>query len=141
MEITLNGKNYPLHFGMKFIKELDDKYNQDNGIKMGTGVQTIYARLNSSDPFAMFEALHASLNTEDGIDLTETMFEDWVDELPNDKAYTDFFEKYVKELKKARLTRQLIKQSDKDTEAVRKMMEQVVKENLEKNLPGNNIEK
>ena len=141
MEITLKGKTYPLHFGMKFIKELDEKYNQDNGIKFGTGVKTIYARLNSSDPFAMFEALHASLNTEDGVDLTEAMFEEWVDGLPNDEAYTDFFDNYVKALKNARLTKPLIKQSDKDTEIVQGMMEQVIKQNLEQSLQGNSTKK
>ncbi|HJE96319.1 MAG TPA: tail assembly chaperone [Ligilactobacillus acidipiscis] len=140
MEITLEGKTYPLHFGLKFIKELDEKYNQNQGIKFGIGVKTIYARLNSSDPFAMYEALHAALNTEDGVDLTESMFEDWVDDLPNDKAYTDFFDKFVKEFKSARMTKPLIKQSDKDTKAVEKMMEKVVTDNLKKNLQADNTE-
>lgn len=134
MEIKIQGKVYPLHFGMKFVRELDKKYNQDQGIKFGIGVKTIYARLNSSDPFALYEALHASLNGDDGIDVTMDMFDEWVNSLPDDDGYTDFFEEYVTALKNARMAKPLIEAADKDTAAVEKMMEKVVTENLKQNL-------
>ena len=141
MEITIQGKTYPLHFGMRFIKELDDKYNVDQGVKFGTGVKTIYSRLNTSDPYALFEALHASLNTKDGFNLTVDQFEKWVDSLESDEEYVDFFDKFVTALSTARMTKPLIEAADKDTETVQKMMEKVVMDNLKKNLPGNNTEK
>lgn len=120
MFVKIEGKNYPLHFGIGFVRELDTKYKTGTEVEFGTGVTSIYARLQSPNPYALYEAMHAALMPE--LDLTEEQFDAWVDGFNSEREYVNFFGRFVKELKKARQTKPLIRN-----------YEQIVKEILKKN--------
>lgn len=138
MKITIDGTEYKLHFGVAFIHELDEKHNfKTAGGTFGTGVNNIYARLQTPNPYPLYEALHAALITQ--IDLTEDQFDDWVDSLKSVKEFTDFFDKFVKQLETQRQTKPLItnykkvmkdleKQSQETLETVQKSLEKPTEE-------------
>lgn len=120
MEITLNEKKYKLHFGIGFVKELDEKYSTEVfNTKFGAGVNTIYAKLQTPNPYPLYQALHAALNTQ--IDLTEENFDNWVDGLPDDKPYTEFLGKVLHEMETSPQTKFLIS-------AYKKQLHEFVKE-------------
>src|SRR5699024_12709252 len=61
MELNINGKNYKLSFGIKFIKEMDKIHGQDQkGIKMGIGLEMMEAQLSMGRPTALFDVIKCS---------------------------------------------------------------------------------
>lgn len=129
MDINLKGQRYKLHFGIGFIKELDEIFKSEvMDIEFGTGVNTIYVKLQSPNPYPLYQALHAALNTQ--IDLTEEDFDEWVDSLPNEKTFTDFFDKFVKELEMQRQTKPLILRYKKTLAEMAKKVQEETKEHL-----------
>ena len=127
MEVVIDNQSYKLHFGVRFVEELDKKSSLDAGpIKFGTGVTSIYAKLHSPNPYPMYEALHAALITQ--IDLTEDQFDVWVDSFKTDKQYENFFDKFIKELKNARQTKFLIRNYEQQMQELTKEAETAEKE-------------
>lgn len=58
MELNINGKNYELSFGIKFIREMDKIHEQDlKGIKMGIGLEMMEAQLSMGRPTALFDVI------------------------------------------------------------------------------------
>lgn len=123
MKITLNGTEYPLHFGVGFVRALDKIYSVDmDGIEYGTGVNMTYMKLQGSNPFILFQTLQAALIGE--YDLTEADFDNWVDSLESDGAYTGFFKELLKNLEKQRQTGTLIKNYKKVLKQMTKAAEE-----------------
>lgn len=107
MKITLNQKEYKLNFGVGFVIALDKQYNTELlDIEFGTGVNTMYMRLQSDNPSALYEVLKATLVGQ--YELTETDFDAWVDSLESDEAYTSFFKELLTNLETRRQTGRLI---------------------------------
>lgn len=107
MQVTIGDKTYTLKFGISFIKELDEIYKVVNeGIEFGTGVNMIYLKIQGSNPYPLYQALHAALNTQ--IDLTEDQFDNLIDSFESDKAYAAFFKQLQKQLEVQRQTGTLI---------------------------------
>lgn len=121
MYVKIDGKNYELHFGVRFVRELDKKYSIEGPVEFGTGVNNIYARLQSPNPYALYEALHAALQPD--LDLTEKEFDIWVDSFKSEQEYTRFFGLFTKELKNHRQTRPLVKNYEKVMNEVKKQFE------------------
>ncbi|KRL40734.1 tail assembly chaperone [Liquorilactobacillus nagelii] len=131
MDINLKGQRYKLHFGIGFIKELDEIFKSEvMDIEFGTGVNTIYVKLQTPNPYPLYQALHAALNTQ--IDLKEEEFDEWVDSLPTMKAFTDFFDKFVKELENQRQTKPLISNYKKTLAEMAKKVQEEAKGHLSK---------
>lgn len=64
MVITIQGKEYELHFGIKFIRGMDEKYfYEDSGIKYGAGLELVYAKLVNHSPVALADVLWMATNT------------------------------------------------------------------------------
>lgn len=122
MKITLNGKEYPLNFGIGFIHTLDGYFHdEDNPAEFGTGVNMIWLQSQNGNPYPMFQALRASLQGE--FDLTENEFDKWVDGLESDKEYTSFFKEFFKTLETKRMTGNIIATYKKNLAKLQKMVE------------------
>ncbi|MEQ7302958.1 tail assembly chaperone [Enterococcus avium] len=88
MKITLNGNDYSLYFGIRFIRELDQKYFfGGEEIQFGTGVQTAWLKLANYDPVILNDVLAAALSTQ--FTFTDKDFDDF---------YATQTEKQIKEL-------------------------------------------
>ena len=59
MILTIKDKDYELHFGLKFIRELDKKYEvQQSGIVFGAGLDTVLPALLSYNIATLSEILY-----------------------------------------------------------------------------------
>lgn len=60
MEIEINGKNYELAFGLKFIRNLDEIYKQNiDGMEFGIGVETAIMYLQLKNPPVIYDLIKA----------------------------------------------------------------------------------
>lgn len=107
MRVKIDGEMYDLNFGVGFVRELDQAHKIEGAVEFGTGVTSLYARLHSPNPYALYEAMHAALQPE--LELTEEMFDRWVDSFKTEREYTNFFDLLLKEFKKQRQTKPLIR--------------------------------
>lgn len=108
MKITLNGKDYQLKFGVRFIRELDKKYFfGPEEIHFGTGVQSAFQKLQSHDPVMLFDVLAASLATQ--TTFTDGDFDAFF-EAKNEQEINDLFADLVKNLERQPMTAAKIKE-------------------------------
>lgn len=60
MDLTINGKEYHLQFGLKFIRELDKTYTQKaDGMEFGLGIETAIPYLKMENPVVLYELIKA----------------------------------------------------------------------------------
>lgn len=79
-EITINGKEYPIKFGLKFIRELDKIYNIDQkGLRFGVGLTVIAQRLAMLDVTVIPTIIKLALSKEDSKNITMEMLDEWVE--------------------------------------------------------------
>jgi len=79
-EITINGKEYPIKFGLRFIRELDKIYNIDEkGLRFGVGLTVIAQRLAMLDVTVIPTIIKLALSKEDSKNITMEMLDEWVE--------------------------------------------------------------
>ena len=60
MELTINGKNYELKFGLGFINAIDNIYTQEmHGVSFGMGLELLNTYLRLGRPTALFNVIKA----------------------------------------------------------------------------------
>lgn len=65
MNITINGREYALHFGIEFLRQVDKRYEHSNGdMRFGLGVVELANRIRLMNPVAIFDAIKAATATE-----------------------------------------------------------------------------
>ena len=58
MNLTINGKEYELHFGLDFIGYLDNKYYvEHDGIKLGHGLTYALAQIEMGNPSVILDLI------------------------------------------------------------------------------------
>lgn len=79
-EIIINGKEYPIKFGLRFIRELDKIYNIDQkGLRFGVGLTVIAQRLAMLDVTVIPTIIKLALSKEDSKNITMEMLDEWVE--------------------------------------------------------------
>ena len=64
MYLTINGKDYELHFGLDFIAYLDKKYNVvENGFHLGQGLTYSVAQMEMGNPLILVDLIAAATIT------------------------------------------------------------------------------
>lgn len=110
MEFVINGKERELKFDFGFIRELDEKYNfEQNGMKMGFGVNMAYTMLEQYQPDALVDVLKAGVKgaTKKGVEKyveeyaeehgeLEPLFEEIKDEMGKSGMLKTTIEKFKK---------------------------------------------
>jgi|SRR5690625_3594527 len=60
MKLEINGKEYELEFGLKFIHEMDNIYTQRlNGVEFGMGLEMMGSYLNMRNPLVLLSVIKA----------------------------------------------------------------------------------
>lgn len=63
MNLTIEGKEYQLEFGLGFIRELDKSYTiKADGMEFGMGVESAVSYLAMENPTVLFEIIKAGTN-------------------------------------------------------------------------------
>jgi|SRR5690625_239594 len=99
MELTINGKDYELRFGIKAINTLDNLNKQSiEGLEFGVGVEMTNTKLSMGRPQGLVEAIKAGTSHLKSKPST-TDIEEYVEEL----AESDFeaYDKLFNEIKEA----------------------------------------
>ena len=64
MNLTINGKEYELHFGLDFINYLDKKYFiEEQGFKLGHGLLTVVTQIEMGNPLVLVDLILAATIT------------------------------------------------------------------------------
>ena len=103
MVVTINGKDYKLHFGIGFVRALDEKYNIQNasGAKFGLGLSTKVPMLIGGDPVTLSELIYEGMCTEEKRP-TQKEVDAYID---NTEDMDALFGEVLEELKKQNATR------------------------------------
>ena len=100
MQIEINGKEIDLNFGIRFIRELDEKYNLTVvGKKVGVGIEETIPRILMGNVVALEDVIYAATWTEkkrptlsemddfiDGVEDIEALFNEVIEELKKQNA-------------------------------------------------------
>lgn len=129
MNLTINGKDYALNFGIKFIREVDKQTETiTNGIKFSTGLNPILSQLVQGSITALADIIkyatitNASRPSADEID-------EYIDSLSADE-YDTLVENVLEAIKESNAGRKAflaVKQEEaKQAEMQAKMMEKLL---------------
>jgi hypothetical protein len=104
--MEIKGTEYEVHFGIKFIRELDKKYEiERENMKFGAGLEMIVPLLLGYDATKLSEVLYLSTCTEKKRPNQES-----VDEyVENHEDIEKLFEEVMDELKNSNATRLKVK--------------------------------
>lgn len=104
MQITISGKDYDIHFGMKFIRELDKKYYIDqNGVHFGAGLETVMINLFTANPAALSDILYLGTCTEK-VRPMPTEVDAYIEAVAEEGKMDELFDRVRDELKNSPLT-------------------------------------
>ncbi len=103
MQISVNGKNIELNFGIRFVRELDKKFQLtlEGGKRIGTGLEETVPLLFTGDILALEDIIQAAAWGADGT-LTQEEMDDYLDSVED---IDTLFETVLKELKNQNATR------------------------------------
>lgn len=102
MQININGKEIELNFGIRFVRELDEKYNiVVSGKKFGVGIEETIPRILMGNVLALEDVLYAATWTAKKRPTLSEM-DDFMDSVEDIDA---LFEEVVEELKKQNATK------------------------------------
>ena len=64
MNLTINGKDYELYFGLDFISYLDkEHYIEQDGFKIGHGLTTVITQIEMGNPVVLVDLILAATIT------------------------------------------------------------------------------
>lgn len=99
MNITIKGKDYNIHFGIGFMRKMDEKHNTKGvgGEKFGTGIEIAIPKMTSGDYTALQEILYCGMGESkpnqkdfddfiDSIEDIDGFVQEVIDELKNSNA-------------------------------------------------------
>ena len=112
MVVLINDKELTLHFGIKFLRELDEKrFYENNGARVGAGLELIGIELLGGNPVALSEIIYTALNTESNRP-THADVDRYLESL-DEKALDKLFTEVTNELKKSAMCGKKIKAMEK----------------------------
>lgn len=115
MTLTIDGKEYTLHFGLDFIRKLDQIYRAgSNEYNFGMGINSAYIYLSQANPVILFDLIYAGLIT-DKERPSKAKIEEFILDSDIEKLCDDFFTA----LREAKATKGMIAKIDAE-EAERK---------------------
>lgn len=102
MTLTINGKEYVIRFGLKFLRELDRDFNLilESGAPFGLGLETKVPMLVSGCVLTLSEIIYRGTTTEKSRPKPEEI-DDYIDALEN---VEELFTSVLDELKKHNAT-------------------------------------
>ena len=109
MKFKIDGKEYQLEFGMKFINELDKRYAVDyQGFKFGMGVNMAFMYLNQYNPTVLQNIISAAVSHEKNKPSEKKIEESIVQYAIENDGLDKLFEQLLDELGKSPLLKSTI---------------------------------
>ena len=94
--IEINNKEYPLHYGLDFIREMDKRYTVNtNGFTFGVGVQSGVIYLTQGNPVVLEDIILSATHTLKQSPSKEEI-EQWIEEQEDLEVVFDGFLKSFK---------------------------------------------
>ena len=115
MVLNINGNDYEVHFGIGFVRKLDEKYfvTNQSGVKFGTGLETKIPMLFGNDAVTLSEFLYEGTCTEKKRP-TQKDVDMYIDQAEDIDV---LFEEVIEELKKHNATKAKMTEMQKLMEA------------------------
>lgn len=113
MILTINSKEYPLHFGFAFLKYI----NKHNGLEvedmnMGVGgMQKLTVGMSMNDPETLITIIKGATDTEKQKP-SDSELESYLMEIIENESYSDVFAELETEIKKQPILSQAMKQKN-----------------------------
>lgn len=124
MKIKINEVEYTLKFGLKFIRELDEKYYfERNGAKFGATLEDRIPLIFAQDPVTLSEFLYSATSTQESRP-TRDEVDAYIEECEDIEK---LFDEVLSELKNSNVTKSRMKQM----ETLLSMMESLKKQEIE----------
>lgn len=103
--IEINEKEYPLSFGIDFIREMDKRYQVDaQGFPLGVGLQSAVIYLAQENPVVLEDIILSATHTLKSLP-KKTDIEKWVEEQAEKDMLGQVFEDFLSALKTAPMTK------------------------------------
>lgn len=116
--IEINGKDYPLSFGIDFIREMDKRYQFDaEGFPLGAGLQSAIIYLVQENPVIIEDIILSATHTlksvpsKDGIEV-------WIEEQAEKDELEQVYADFLTALENAPMTKKKVKQMKEAMEQV-----------------------
>ena len=110
MKLKINGQEYQLEFGMKFINELDKRYSVNyQGFQFGMGVNMAFMYLNQYNPTVIQNIIAAAIAHEKNRPTESEIEEAIVQYAIENDGLDKLFEQLQEELGKSPLLKATIK--------------------------------
>lgn len=110
MIINISGKDYQLHFGIKFIRELDKVYTvEQDGVQFGAGMEIAYPKLINRSPVILAEVIRIATNTLPTRP-TQTEIDTYLEQADD---LEPIFNEVISELKNGKITAPTVAKLDK----------------------------
>lgn len=111
MNLKIKDKDYKVHFGIKFIREMDKtNYFMKDGAKFGAGLELKVPMLLTYDTVALSEVLYAGTCTQE-VRPTVNEIDEYVENYDGIEA---LFDEVISELKKGNATKLKMAQMEKE---------------------------
>lgn len=111
MNLTINGKEYELKFGISFINAIDNMYTQDmKGIQFGMGLEMVNTYLSLGRPTAVMNVIKAGashLNSKPSTADIESYLEELA--MSDDGEYEQLFDDINEAMKQAPFLKRALK--------------------------------
>lgn len=103
--LEINGKEYPLSFGIDFIREMDKRYHIDaQGFPLGAGLQSAVIYLIQENPVVLEDIILSATHTLKSVP-RKADIEKWVEEQAENDTLEQVFSDFLSALKTAPMTK------------------------------------
>lgn len=110
MVISIKDKEYELHFGIKFIRELDERhFVMEEGVRFGAGLEILYPRLILGNPVILSEIIWTATNTLLNRP-TPALVDEYIESVDDLDA---LFDEVISQLKNGKVTKRTIAELEK----------------------------
>lgn len=137
MVLEIKGKEYNVHFGLRFVRALDEKHYQQSGVnKFGIGLQVIVSELYDRNATTLSDVLYLGTITEKSRP-GDKQVDEYVETHENIEK---LFEEVLEELKKGNATKLKVLELVAELEEnLAKLEEQKKLEELQRELEAKRI--
>lgn len=108
--LEINGKEYPMSFGLDFIREMDKRYTVDaQGFPLGAGLQSALIYLVQENPTVLEDIILSATHTLRSVPSHKDI-ESWIEEKYEDDSIDGVYKDFLSAFENAPLTKKKTKE-------------------------------
>lgn len=127
MEITINGKDYKLNFGIKFIREAD-KFTLTklgNGMEFSAGLGSLLSKILNGDMVAFFDIVYLATCTNSKRP-SKTEIDEYLDSLNTDEFDT-LYNEVMREIEQSNSGKRVMLKAKEDMKMTEERQAEIMK--------------